>query len=212
MKPNRGKFITLEGGEGAGKSTQIKRLAHHLRQMDFEVIETREVGGCSSAEEIRELWLHKGEGYWHPLTEVLLIMAARHEHLVNTIWPALNRGAWVISDRFIDSTRAYQGIGLNIGLEIVDRFYHLIAGDFVPDLTLLLDIPVESGLLRVSKRGGIDDRYQQKNLDFHQVLRESYLKLAKINPSRIKVIQADDTTEVIESRIQLEVKQNLIKS
>ena len=107
----RGRFITLEGGEGAGKSTQVKRLAAFLRDKGIEVVQTREVGGSPSAEAVRELWLLKGEGYWDAISELLLIMAARREHLVKTVFPALARGAWVISDRFADSTRAYQGIG-----------------------------------------------------------------------------------------------------
>lgn len=193
----RGKFITLEGGEGAGKSTQIRKLAEYLRAQDHTVVETREVGGAPGAEEIRTLWLSKGEGFWDPVTEVALIMAARREHLVKTVWPALERGAWVISDRFVDSTRAYQGIGLGLGLDVVDHNYRLIAGDFKPDLTLLLDLPVETGLARMSKRGGIDDRYQQKNPTFHQKLREAYLALAKAEPQRIKVLDASGNADEV---------------
>ena len=187
---NRGKFITLEGGEGAGKSTQVKKLAEFLRAKGIEVVQTREVGGSPSAEAIRELWLLKGEGYWDFISELLLIMAARREHLTKTVFPALARGAWVISDRFADFTRAYQGIGLGLGLEVVEEAYRRIAPDFEPDLTLLLDLPVEAGLARMTARGGQDDRYQQKNIAFHQTLRDAYLALSKTYAHRFRVIDA----------------------
>jgi dTMP kinase len=186
-----GKFITLEGGEGAGKSTQTQKLAAYLQGQGIETVLTREVGGSPSAEEIRALWLGKGEGHWDGLTEVLLISAARREHLVKLIWPALERGAWGISDRFMDSTRAYQGVGLGMGVDLVDHYYRHIAGKtFEPDLTLLLDVPVEAGLRRMASRGGEDDRYQRKDIAFHQTLRDAYLELAKKYPERIKVIDA----------------------
>ena len=203
----RGKFITLEGGEGAGKSTQVKLLAQFLRDRGLEVVQTREVGGCPSAEEIRELWLTKREGHWDKLTELLLIFAARREHIVNTIEPALARGAWVVSDRFVDSTRAYQGIGLGLGLELVDHFYQCIAGDFEPDLTLLLDLPIDVGLARMSSRGGQDDRYQQKDTTFHQTLRDAYLALAKNDAGRIKVIDAAQDSAGVAASIQRTVQQ-----
>lgn len=191
-----GKFITLEGGEGAGKSTQAKHLATYLQNQGLEVVLTREVGGCPSAEDIRNLWLGKGEGYWDGLTEILLISAARREHLVKVIWPALERGAWVISDRFMDSTRAYQGVGLGLGVDLVDHYYRHIAGkEFEPHLTLLLDLPVEVGLRRVGARGGQDDRYQQQKAVFHQTLRDAYLDLSKKYPERIKVIDAGRTAD-----------------
>lgn len=198
----RGRFITLEGGEGAGKSTQAKLLAEFLRKKGCEAVLTREVGGCSSAEEIRDLWLGKGEGHWDPLTEVLLISAARREHLVKTIWPALERGAWVISDRFADSTRAYQGIGLKMGLEVVDQFYRLIAKDFEPDLTLLFDLPVDTGLARMNARKGPDDRYQQKDTGFHHVLREAYLSLAKKYAHRFTIIDASRDADAVARDIE----------
>jgi dTMP kinase len=186
----QGKFITLEGGEGAGKSTQVKKLAEFLRGKGMDVVQTREVGGAPSAEAIRELWLTKGEGYWDPLSELLLIMAARREHLVKTVFPALARGAWVISDRFADSTRAYQGIGLGLSLDVVEEFYRRIAPDFEPDMTLLLDLPVETGLVRMAARGGQDDRYQQKDKIFHKTLRDAYLSLARTYAHRFRIVDA----------------------
>ncbi|MFA4994727.1 MAG: dTMP kinase [Bdellovibrionales bacterium] len=186
----RGKFITFEGGEGSGKSTQVKLLAESLRKQGIDVVQTREVGGSPSAEAIRELWLTPKDGHWDTLTELLLISAARREHLVKTVFPALERGAWVVSDRFADSTRAYQGIGLGLGLDVVEDVYRLVAPNFQPDLTLLLDLPVEAGLARMRKRGGQDDRYQQKNFDFHVELREAYLSLAHEHTVRFRIIDA----------------------
>lgn len=196
----RGVFITLEGGEGAGKSTQTRLLAEHLENLGHEVVRTREVGGSPSAEEIRDLWLSKGDEHWDPLTELLLISAARREHLVRAIWPALERGAWVVSDRFADSSRAYQGVGLNMGLDVVDDLTRRVAGDFEPDLTLLLDLPVETGLARMAARRGLDDRYQQKSAAFHQTLRDAYLRLAAEHPERITVVDASkDADEVAQA-------------
>lgn len=203
-----GKFITLEGGEGAGKSTQVKLLAGFLRGKGIEVVQTREVGGSPSAEAIRELWLAPSEGHWDALTELLLIMAARREHLVKTVFPALARGAWVISDRFADSTRAYQGIGLGLGLDIVEEFYSRIAPDFAPDLTLLLDLPVETGLSRVATRGGQDDRYQQKNIAFHQKLRDAYASLAQKYAPRFRVVDAAQDAPAVALAIEEAVRQH----
>ena len=186
----RGKFITFEGGEGAGKSTQVKCLSAFLQKQGIEVCQTREVGGSPSAEAIRKLWLEQIDGYWDALTELLLISAARREHLVKTVFPALSRGAWVLSDRFADSTRAYQGIGLGLDLDVVEEIYNRIAPDFEPDLTLLLDLPVETGLARMKNRGGQDDRYEQKNIAFHKKLRGAYLSLANTYASRFCIIDA----------------------
>jgi len=186
----RGKFITLEGGEGTGKSTQVKHLEAYLSAFGIKTLTTREVGGAPGAEEIRELWLSKEEGHWDPITELLLIMAARREHLVKTIWPALEVGTWVISDRFVDSSRAYQGLTMGLGLPKVDEVYKHIADDFWPDMTLLFDMPAEEGLKRMKSRQGPDDRYQRQKLPFHEKLRESYLSLAKQDQKRFAVINA----------------------
>ena len=197
-----GKFITLEGGEGAGKSTQAKRLAVYLNTQTIETVLTREVGGSPSAEEIRTLWLGKSEGHWDSLTELLLISAARREHLVKTIWPALERGAWVISDRFADSTQVYQGVGLKMGVEVTEHFYRHVAGDFAPDLTLLLDLPAEAGLQRMRERRGEDDRYQQKDIAFHKTLRDAYLALAKHYPQRVKTVDASQKPDDVATSIR----------
>jgi dTMP kinase len=186
----RGKFITLEGGDGAGKSTQAQNICAYLKGKGIPVLATREVGGAPGAEAIRTLWLDKPQGYWDAMTELLLIMAARREHLVKTIWPALEKGIWVVSDRFVDSTRAYQGIGLGLGVDIVDRLYSEIAGDFWPDLTLVLDLPVEKGAERRNGRAGQGDRYEAQQLDFHNTLRNAFLDLAHMESKRIALIDA----------------------
>lgn len=178
----RGKFITLEGGEGAGKSTQAKKLAAYLQKQGHKVVLTREVGGSTAAEEIRKLWLSQNEGFWDPLAELFLIFAARREHLTRTIWPALKKGSWVVSDRFVDSSYAYQGNAKKgPGPGIVKKLYQQIAGEFEPDLTLLLDVPVNISMDRVKSRGGWEDRYELKAAPFHRALRKTYLDLAKKN-------------------------------
>jgi dTMP kinase len=197
-----GKFISLEGGDGAGKSTQVAYLSAFLREHGIDVVQTREVGGSHSAETIRKLWLTQTEGYWDPMTELLLVMAARREHLVKTILPAIERGAWVVSDRFVDSTRVYQGFGQELGLEKVDRIYQEIAKDFEPDLTLLFDIPVEVGLSRMTGRGGLDDRFEKKHQDFHQKLRDAFLHLAKQNERRFRVVDATREPLVVKADVE----------
>ncbi|MGE4351367.1 MAG: dTMP kinase [Bdellovibrionales bacterium] len=193
----RGRFITLEGGEGAGKSTQARFLVSLLARHGIEAIATREVGGCPGAEDIRSLWLSKPQGFWDPLTEVMLIMAARREHLMKKILPALEQGKWVVSDRFIDSTRAYQGIGLDLGLDKIDTLYREIAGDFWPDKTLLLDLPVETGLARMTARSTETDRYEQQDAVFHEKLRQGFLSLARAEPSRLTVIDGSGEPQAV---------------
>lgn len=199
---NKGRFITLEGGDGAGKSTQVKRLVESLRARGIEAIATREVGGAPGAEEIRELWLSKPDGFWDPMTEVMLIMAARREHIARTIEPALKRGLWVISDRYVDSTRVYQGIGLGLGLEKIDAVYHGIAGDFWPDLTLYLDLDVETGFKRMRARAGNLDRYESRNVSFHETLRKAFLDLARAEPNRFRVIDAAKSEDKVAKQIE----------
>lgn len=199
---SRGRFITLEGGDGAGKSTQGKLLAAYLESKGQRVLLTREVGGAPGAEDIRALWLSKPEGFWDPMTEAMLVMAARREHLAKTIWPALESGIWVISDRFVDSTRAYQGIGLGLGVEKIDALYREIAGDFWPDKTLLLDLPVAVGHARMIARAGAQDRYEQKNAVFHEKLRAAFLQLAEENPQRFAVIDASAEAAQVADALQ----------
>lgn len=209
----RGLFITLEGGEGAGKSTQAKLLADYLRGLGHDVVLTREVGGCPSAEKIREFWLGAAEGEWSPVTELMLINAARREHLVQLIWPALEKGQIVISDRFADSTRAYQGIGLGVDSKLIEQMHQTAThgGKAEPDLTFLLDLPVETGMSRVASRQGVDDRYEQKPTVFHLKLRDAYLALAGKYPERIKRINAAQDAAQVAASMQAAMKDFLAR-
>lgn len=196
----RGRFITLEGGEGAGKSTQLWRLAQSLRGRGREVVTTREPGGSPGAEEIRRLLVTGGAGRWSPTTEALLHFAARRDHLERTVWPALARGAWVLSDRFADSTRAYQGYGLGLESGVIDRLYALAVGDFAPDLTLVLDLPAEAGLARALARGAAD-RYEGMDLAFHRRLRDGFLEIAGRDRGRCAVIDAAADEDTVAAAI-----------
>lgn len=190
----KGIFITLEGGEGTGKSTQIGLLHAALSAAGIDAVTTREPGGTPQAERIRDLLLQRDSGSFDPLTEALLLFAARREHLVQKIWPALERGEWVISDRFADSSRAFQGYGMGLAQDVIDHLYRTVAGDFQPDLTLICDIDPELGLRRSLKRqteaAMTEDRYELMGLPFHQRLRQGFLDIAKKNPGRCVVIDA----------------------
>lgn len=198
----RGRFITLEGGEGAGKSTQALMLVDFLAEKGIQAIATREVGGAEGSEDIRRLWLEKPQGFWDPLTEVMLIMAARREHLAKTVWPALEAGKWVVSDRFVDSTRAYQGVAMGLGVDKIDAIYKQIAGDFWPDLTLVLDLPIEFGLSRMKARSENLDRYETQALPFHETLRNAFVSFACQEPERFRVIDASKDEATVEAEIQ----------
>ena len=187
---SRGKFITLEGGEGTGKSTQIKLLVEAFKETDIEIVQTREPGGSPGAEAIRRLLVEGDIEKWDGLTEVLLNYAARHEHLRDTITPALDAGHWVISDRFADSTVAYQGYGNNLDLTAIGKLHDLVVGSIKPDLTLVLDIPVEQGLLRAKDRNDQEDRYERMDSSFHERVRQGFLEIAKQEPERCVVIDA----------------------
>lgn len=197
----RSLFITLEGGEGSGKSTQIKALAERLRASGREVITTREPGGTPEAEKIRALLVHRDGGNWTPMAEVLLLFAARHMHVEHLIKPALAEGKIVISDRFTDSTRAYQCYGHRLPLGVVDDIDNLALGSFQPDLTFILDISVEQGLKRAGKRlqkdESAEDRFENLSSAFHERLRNGYLEIAKNHPARCVVIDAMRETEDI---------------
>lgn len=186
----RGRFITLEGGEGAGKSTQIARLRDTLEAQDLDVMITREPGGTTGGDQIRELLVNGDTNRWEPLTEALLNYAARHEHLQKVIMPALIAGTWVLCDRFSDSTMAYQGYGHGMNREVIRRLHRLIVGDVTPDLTLIFDMPVELGLERAQSRGEGEDRYERMGVEFHQRLRDGFLDIAKKDPARCKVVDA----------------------
>lgn len=201
----RGKFITLEGGEGAGKSTQIRRLSEWLRSAgQTDVVMTREPGGSAGAEAIRELLVNGEVDRWDGVTEVLLHFAARRDHVMKTIEPALARGAWVICDRFADSTRAYQGIVQGAGLDVVEAAYALAVGDLEPDLTLILDLPVYVGLARANERGG-SDRYERMGREFHKALRDAFLKVGADYPERCVVVDATGDEDAVEQAIRAAV-------
>lgn len=206
---SRGRFITLEGGEGAGKSTQVRRLAAWLAERGIEVIATREPGGSAGAEAIRALLVEGATDRWDAVTETMLHFAARRDHLRVTILPALERGAWVISDRFADSTRAYQGMVQEAGDDVVERLYAIAVGDLRPDLTLMLDLPVEKGLARAAERGG-ENRYERMGSAFHERLRLAFLDIAAGDPGRCVVVDADDDVDAITDRIAAVVAERLI--
>ena len=197
----RGKFITIEGGEGAGKSTQVRRLAETLGARGLDVVETYEPGGPSGAEAIRGLLLGSDGHHWEPTTEALLHFAARREHVSKTVLPALERGAWVVSDRFADSTMAYQGYGLGLGREMIEALYELSIGTFGPDATIMLDIPAEDGMARARSRGDKLDRYETMDIEFHRRLRQGFLDIAARDPERCAVVDASASTEDVADKI-----------
>lgn len=201
MSDGPGRFITLEGGEGAGKSTQIARLKEWLQSRSREVVATREPGGAPGAEAIRKLLVEGAAERWDGTTEALLHFAARRDHLRATVWPALKRGAWVVSDRFADSTRAYQGYGHGLDLEMLDRLYETAVGSFRPDLTLVLDLPVETGLKRAAERRGTETRYESLPREFHERVRRGFLEIAKRDPKRCAVIDATKDIDTIAAAI-----------
>jgi dTMP kinase len=190
----RGRFITLEGGEGAGKSTQVARLAAFLKGFGRDVLETREPGGAPGAEAIRALLVSGEPGRWTPMTEALLHSAARADHLARSLIPSLADGKWVVCDRFTDSTLAYQGYGHGLGPERVRALNDLVTGGLKPDLTFILDLPVAVGLDRAGGRvpvaAGAEDRYERMGRDFHERLREGFLAIARAEPGRCVVIDA----------------------
>src|SRR4051812_16233626 len=188
----RGKFITFEGGEGAGKSTQGSMLAKRLRTLGLGVVVSREPGGSAGGEAIRRGLLSGAAKPPGPHAEAILFAAARADHLRQTIRPALERGQWVISDRFADSTRIYQGVLGNVDARLIARLEKLTVGERGPDLTVILDIPAEEGLGRAAKRRGDAsiDRFEGEAFDFHKKLREAYLELAEREPNRCVVINA----------------------
>jgi dTMP kinase len=202
MVDRGGKFITLEGGEGAGKSTHMRLLAEHLRGQGIDVVTTREPGGSPGAEMIRKLLVEGPADAWDGTTEALLMFAARRDHLVRTIRPALARGQWVISDRFADSTRAYQGYGHGFDLVQIDILYGLTVGDFRPDLTLILDLPVEVGLARTEGRAGGENRFERLGAAFHQRVRDGFRDIAAAEPGRCRMVDADAALEVVRDRIR----------
>jgi dTMP kinase len=195
--PGRGRFITLEGGEGAGKSTQAKRLAKALEARGIFVCVTREPGGSPGAEEIRKLLVEGAVGRWDALTETLLLFAARADHLGHIIRPALAAGQWVICDRFTDSTFAYQGAGRRLDETTIAAVDKVTTANFKPDLTLILDVPVETGLSRAGARGSHEARFERFDHGFHERLREYFRALANGEPARCVLVDGSTSPDAV---------------
>jgi len=194
-------FITFEGGEGSGKSTQLRRFLEFLHRQGIDAISTREPGGIEGAEEIRRLLVEGAPGRWDGLTETFLHMAARREHLAKLILPALAEGKWVLSDRFADSTMAYQGYGHGVDTDLIGNLYRMVGGDLQPDLTLILDLDVGEGLARAAQRNDGEDRYENMDQAFHERLRLGFKTIAEVNPGRCKLIDASGNVVEVGARI-----------
>ena len=198
---NKGKFITLEGGEGVGKTTNVPFIKAHLQAQGVSVIVTREPGGTPLAEQIRQLLLLKHEESLTSQAELLLMFAARSQHLNHVIKPALAQGTWVLCDRFTDATYAYQGGGRGTPLDSISWLENYVQDDLRPDLTLLLDLPVETGMARAKSRAGQLDRFESEHLAFFNNVRQVYLQQAERYPSRIKIIKADQPLDAVQNAI-----------
>ena len=202
-------FITFEGGDGSGKSTQVNLLKDYLDNLNFETIKTREPGGTPSAEILRDL-LTTGElEKWTPMSEALLMWASRYEHLIQVIEPALNSGKNVICDRFYDSTYAYQGIAHNLGIDEMKKLKKIIIGNIEPDVTFVLDIDPKVGLKRSLDRSNQENRFESYNIDFHNKIRSAFLEIAKKNKNRCIVVDASLNEQEINNLI-ITVIDNLI--
>jgi dTMP kinase len=209
---NRGKFITIEGGEGVGKSTQIAALRAALRARGHEVVLTREPGGTRRAEQIRELLLESTSEAIPPIAELLLMFAARSLHIENLIRPSLARGAWVLCDRFTDATYAYQGGGRGLDPEQIATLERWVQHDLRPDLTVLLDVPIEIGTARAHERNlsaGVTDRFEREHSEFFQRVRDAYLERARNEPDRFAVIDAAEDRAAVALAIQAAIEARL---
>ena len=193
----RGRFISLEGGEGAGKSTLARGLAERLRARGHDVVVTREPGGTPNAEAIRALLVEGEAARWSPMGETLLLYAAREDHVRTLIEPALAQGRWVISDRFADSTRAYQAAAGGLDISVIDALHQTVLGGFEPDLTLVVDLDPQIGLARTVARGEAATRFEQKPPAFHAALRAGFLAIAEAEPGRCAVIDGAQPPEAL---------------
>ncbi len=201
-KPSRGRFITLEGIDGAGKSTQHAWLVEHLRAQGREVVATREPGGTPLGEKLRALLLAEP---MHLETEALLMFAARREHIDQVIEPALVRGAWVVCDRFTDASLAYQGGGRGLSLDKLETLARWVLGPLKPDLTLLFDAPVEVAMQRLRANTPNPDRFEQEQQDFFERVRSAYLQIAASEPNRVRIIDARQTLDEIKNILEKEI-------
>jgi dTMP kinase len=209
--PGRGRFISFEGGEGSGKSTQIKMLAERLAAVKLRAIVTREPGGSPGAEIIRHLVLSGMGKLLGPDAETLLFAAARDDHVSTVIQPALAQGTWVLCDRFIDSTRAYQGRLGQVTPAVLNAMQRVTIGDLKPDLTIILDVPVEVGLQRAAARrgSGTPDRFEAEDIKFHQDLREAYRQIAAEDPQRCVLIDANADPDTVAAQVWTTVRDHL---
>lgn len=203
---NQGKFISFEGGEGSGKTTQCRMLQAYFRERGIDVVLTREPGGTQAADEIRTLLVSGPTDRWDPCAEVLLHFAARREHYIRKIKPALEHGQWVICDRFVDSTVAYQGWGHRLGTELIDKINGMVLEGLSPNLTFVLDVTVDEGLKRASNRDCVNDkepqdRYERMQISFHERVRQGFLRIAENDPTRCQVVDASQSTQSIHSII-----------
>ena len=207
----RGKFITIEGGDGAGKSTQVDRLCSRLAEHGLAVHATREPGGSPGADQIRTLLVEGAVDRWDAITELLLHNAARRDHLVRTVIPALEAGEWVVSDRFADSTLAYQGYGHGIDLAAVAAIQDIVV-ETEPDLTVLLDLPAGAGAKRAGARDGAaaaEDRYERMNAAFHERVRAGFLGIAETNPKRFVIVDATADADAVAAAVWRAVRDGL---
>ncbi len=205
-KNGRAHFITLEGGEGTGKSTQGKRLAARLEASGIANVLTREPGGSPGAEEIRKLLVEGEPGRWDVLTEALLMFAARADHVARTIRPALENNKWVISDRFTDSSYVYQGVGRGLRAGKIAGIEDVVLEGFEPDLTLILDLPVQEGLKRAKARNSSETRFEKFDIGFHQRLRNGFHEIARANPGRCVLIDASGSEDQVAEAIWREMQ------
>ena len=204
----KGRFISLEGIEGSGKSTQLKFVIDYLQNNNIEVVSTREPGGTLVSEKIRDVLLDNKLPSMHIDTELLLMFAARVEHVKTVIQPALDLGKWVVCDRFYDATYAYQGYGREIDLERIDVLKDFSIGKLAPDLTLLLDVTLDVSMERVTKRGN-KDRFENEKIDFYKKVRDGYLAIAHNNPERVANIDATGSIKQVQAAIQIKLDELL---
>ncbi len=207
--PHKGKFITLEGGEGTGKSTQAEMMIQSLSARGISAISTREPGGSEGAELIRQLLVSGDVQRWDAVTETLLMNAARRDHLVSKIIPALQAGTWVICDRFADSTLAYQGYGNGVELPYLNSIYELVAGTLTPDITFVFDICPRVGIERARGRGGKEDRYERMSMEFHDRVREGFRRIAQTDLNRYILIDASLDRDTIAQQLDEYIRQRL---
>ncbi len=208
---NEGHFITLEGGDGSGKTTQIGLLADFLSERGINVHITREPGGTRLGETLRDIILHNDDPINNKV-ELLLMFAARSQHVTNVIKPRLSHGQWVLSDRFTDATFAYQGGGRQMRIKDIEVLQTLVQGDFRPNKTILLDLPVEQGILRLTRRGETSDRIEQQDLEFKKRVREAYLERYRQCRSRITLVDASAPIDVVHKTITIEIENMLSSS